>query len=90
MNKEQILENMAKEASISKAAAKRALESFMEAVTMSLKKGDKVALTGFGSLTVSKRKARTGRNPQTGESLQIPAKTVALFKAGKGLTEAIN
>jgi DNA-binding protein HU-beta len=90
MNKEQLIENIAGDAKITKTAAKAALESFVESVTRSLRKGDKVSLVGFGTFSVSKRNARTGRNPKTGETLNIPAKLVARFKAGKALSDAVN
>ena len=85
MNKTDLIDAMAENAGISKAAAKKALESFLENVEGSLKKGDRVSLVGFGSWSVSKRAAREGRNPQTGKKIQIPAKTVAKFKAGSEL-----
>lgn len=90
MNKSDLIDAMAADAGISKAAAKAALESFMGSVTSALKKGDKVALVGFGTFSVSKRSARTGRNPQTGAEIQIAAKNVAKFKAGAGLSDAVN
>lgn len=90
MNKNDLIEKMADEASISKNAAERALNAFMEGVTDSLKAGDDVVLVGFGSFTTSERAARTGRNPQTGESMQIPAATVVRFKPGKNLKGAVN
>lgn len=90
MNKSDLIDAMAADAGISKAAAKAALESFMGSVTSTLKKGDKVALVGFGTFSVSKRSARTGRNPQTGAEIQIAAKNVAKFKAGAGLSDAVN
>ena len=81
---------MAADAGISKVAAKAALESFTDNVTSALKGGDKVALVGFGTFSVSNRAARTGRNPQTGKTIQIAAKNVAKFKAGAGLSDAVN
>lgn len=90
MNKSELIDAMAADAGISKAAAKAALESFTSNVTTSLKKGGKVALVGFGTFSVSNRAARTGRNPQTGKTIQIAAKNVAKFKAGAGLTDAVN
>ena len=78
------------EADISKAAAGRALEGFLEGVKRSLKKGDPVTLVGFGTFGVSKRKARTGRNPRTGEAIKIKAAKVPSFRAGKALKEAVN
>ena len=90
MNKSQLQEKIAEGADISKAAAGRALDAFVEAVTGSLKKGDDVALVGFGTFKVSNRSARTGRNPQTGETIQIAAAKVPSFKAGKALKDACN
>ncbi|MBT42052.1 MAG: DNA-binding protein HU-beta [Idiomarina sp.] len=90
MNKSQLQEKIAEGADISKAAAGRALDAFVEAVTESLKKGDDVALVGFGTFKVSNRSARTGRNPQTGETIQIAAAKVPSFKAGKALKDACN
>lgn len=85
MNKTQLIEAMASGAGLSKADAKRALESFIGATSDALKKGDKVSLVGFGSFGVSERSARTGRNPQTGATIQIAAKKVVKFKAGAEL-----
>ena len=90
MNKSDLIDAMAADAGISKAAAKAALESFMGGVTSTLKGGGKVALVGFGTFSVSARSARTGRNPQTGAEIQIAAKNVAKFKAGAGLNNAVN
>ncbi|MCX7878042.1 MAG: HU family DNA-binding protein [Ignavibacteria bacterium] len=90
MNKEQLIDNIASDAKITKVAARAALESFIESVTRSLRKGDKVSLVGFGTFSVSKRNARSGRNPKTGASINIPAKLVARFKAGKALSDAVN
>ena len=90
MNKTDLIDAMAESAGISKAAAKKALESFLENVEKSLKKGDRVSLVGFGSWSVSKRSAREGRNPQTGQTIKIKAKNVVKFKAGSDLNNAIN
>jgi DNA-binding protein HU-beta len=90
MNKSDLIDAMAADAGISKVAAKAALESFTGNVTSALKGGGKVALVGFGTFSVSNRAARTGRNPQTGNTIQIAAKNVAKFKAGAGLSEAVN
>ncbi len=90
MNKSDLVDAMAADAGISKAAAKKALESLTNSVTKTLKKGDKVSLVGWGTWSVSKRDARTGRNPQTGKTIQIPAKKVVKFKAGAGLSDAVN
>jgi DNA-binding protein HU-beta len=90
MNKSDLIDAMAADAGISKAAAKAALESFTSNVTDTLKSGGKVALVGWGTFSVSARSARTGRNPQTGAEIQIAAKNVAKFKAGAGLNDAVN
>jgi DNA-binding protein HU-beta len=89
MNKADLIDKIAKDARISKTASAKALESFVEGVTRSLKKGDRVALVGFGTFTVSKRKARVGRNPQTGEQIEIKARKVARFRPGKELSAAV-
>ena len=90
MNKTNLIDSMAEDAGISKAAAKKALESFLENVEGSLKKGDRVSLVGFGSWSVSKRAAREGRNPQTGKTIKIAAKNVVKFKAGSELASSVN
>ena len=90
MNKTELIEAIATEADISKAAAGRALDATMEAVTKALKKGDMVTLVGFGSFYVGKRAARTGRNPRTGESITIKAAKVPKFRAGKALKDGVN
>jgi len=90
MTKAELVENMAKDAKITKAAAGVALESFMANVTKALKKKEgKVTLVGFGTFQKTRRKARKGRNPQTGEPIKIKARNVVTFKAGKKLKEAI-
>lgn len=89
MNKVELIEYIATHTDISKAAAGRSLESFIEAVKKSLKKGQNVTLVGFGTFSVSKRAARTGRNPRTGAPLKIKAAKVPKFKAGKGLKDAL-
>lgn len=89
MNKAELIESIAAEAGLSKADSKKALDAFITATTKSLKKGDRVALVGFGSWSVSKRSARTGRNPQTGKEIKIPAKKVVKFKAGAELAGVI-
>ncbi|TKK71676.1 HU family DNA-binding protein [Ilyomonas limi] len=89
MNKAELVAKIAEDAGISKTQANDALDSFVDAVTKTLKSGDKVTLVGFGTFSVSKRQARTGRNPQTGESIKIKAKKVARFKAGKELSAKI-
>ena len=90
MNKTELIDAMAADAGITKAAAKKALESFLGNVEKSLKKGDRVSLVGFGSWSVSKRSAREGRNPQTGQTIKIAAKNVVKFKAGAELSGAVN
>lgn len=90
MNKTELVEKMAADAEISKAAAARALDSLVDAVKKSLKKGDSVALIGFGTFAVAKRAARTGRNPQTGKPLKIKAANIPKFRPGKGLKDAVN
>ena len=90
MNKSELIDAMAKDAGITKVAAKAALESFVANVTATLKKKDgKVALVGFGTFSVKERAARTGRNPKTGEELQIKASKVPSFKPGKGLKDSV-
>ncbi|MCB0457069.1 MAG: HU family DNA-binding protein [Flavobacteriaceae bacterium] len=90
MNKSDLIDGMAADAGITKAAAKKALESFLGNVEKSLKKGNRVSLVGFGSWSVSKRAAREGRNPQTGKTIKIAAKKVVKFKAGSELSGSVN
>jgi len=89
MTKGELVDAIAGAAGITKVDAEKALNAFTEAVTKSLKKGDAVGLVGFGTFSVSKRKARKGRNPQTGKEINIPAAKVPKFKAGKGLKDAV-
>ncbi|HUT71388.1 MAG TPA: HU family DNA-binding protein [Desulfatiglandales bacterium] len=89
MNKGELIEAVAKDAGISKALAGKVLDSAIDAITKSLSKGDRVALVGFGTFSVSARKARSGRNPQTGKEIRIPATKVAKFKAGNKLVQAV-
>lgn len=89
MNKSELIAHIADEAGITKTQANTALDSFVDAVTKTLKKGDKVTLVGFGTFSVSKRAARNGRNPQTGDVIKIKARKVAKFKAGKELSGKI-
>ena len=89
MNKAQLIDAIASNANLTKADAKRALDAFVKTTTGALKKGDRVALVGFGSFSVSKRNARTGRNPQTGKPITIAAKKVVKFKAGADLSGAV-
>ena len=90
MNKNDLIEIMARSADISKNAANRALDAFLDSVTKSLQEDEDVILVGFGSFTTSHRAARIGRNPQTGNTIEIPAAIVARFRAGKKLKNAIN
>jgi DNA-binding protein HU-beta len=89
MTKTELVEKMAKDAGISKAAAGKALDSMIDGVMKVLKKGNKVSLVGFGTFAVSKRKARTGRNPQTGATIKIAARKVPKFSAGKAFKDAV-
>ncbi len=89
MTKEEMIALMAQDSGISKKQATDALQSFMTGVTSQLTKGDKVSFAGFGTFSVSKRKARQGRNPQTGATIEIPATQVPVFKAGKHLKTAV-
>lgn len=89
MNKSDLIAQIAKDADITKVQATAALESFTTSVAKTLKKGDKLTLIGFGTFSVSKRKARKGRNPQTGQEITIKAKKSAKFKAGKDLNEKL-
>lgn len=89
MTKAELIDKMADAADISKAAAGKALGAMLDGVKISLKKGNKVSLVGFGTFSVSKRKARKGRNPKTGEAIKIAAAKVPKFSAGKGLKDAI-
>ena len=89
MNKSELIAKMAKDADISKTAANTALNSLLEGITKSLKKNQKVTLVGFGTFSTSRRKARKGRNPQTGEVIKIKAKKIAKFKPGKKLETSI-
>jgi DNA-binding protein HU-beta len=90
MNKAMLIEKIANDAGITKVAAATAVDSLIHGVTASLKKNQKVTLVGFGTWGVSKRKARIGRNPQTGEAIKIKAKKAVRFKAGKALDAALN
>ena len=89
MNKSELVEAIANGSGVTKADANRVLDTFMATVTDTLKSGDQVVLPGFGSFSTGNRSARTGRNPQTGQAIQIKASRVAKFKAGKSLKEAV-
>jgi DNA-binding protein HU-beta len=90
VNKSELIEAIAASADIPKAAASRALDAMVDTVTDSLKKGDTVSLVGFGTFSVKERAARTGRNPQTGQPIEISAAKVPTFKAGKALKDSVN
>ncbi|MBK1647393.1 HU family DNA-binding protein [Rhabdochromatium marinum] len=89
MNKSELVDTMAEAADIPKTAAAKALDGLIDAITDTLKKGETVSIIGFGNFTVKERAARTGRNPQTGDSIQIAASKSPSFKAGKALKDAI-
>jgi DNA-binding protein HU-beta len=90
VNKSELIEHIAADADISKAAATRALESAIDSITTALKKGDSVSLVGFGTFEVSKRAERSGRNPATGAAITIKAASVPKFRPGKALKDALN
>jgi DNA-binding protein HU-beta len=90
MNKSELIETVSGDADISKAAAERALNSVVEAITKAVTKGDRVTLVGFGTFYSSKRAARTGKNPRTGEKIKIAAATVPKFSAGAAFKAAVN
>jgi DNA-binding protein HU-beta len=90
VNKSELIDAIATNADLPKAAAGRALDAVLDAVTTALQKGDSVSLVGFGTFAVKERAARTGRNPQTGAEIQIAAAKVPSFKPGKGLKDAVN
>jgi DNA-binding protein HU-beta len=89
MNKTELVDAIAKETDLSKAAAERALNAVITAVTKAVAAGDSVSLIGFGTFTVSKRAAREGRNPRSGEPIHIPERTVPVFKPGAGFKDAV-
>jgi len=89
MTKAELIEKIAAKAKITKRAANIALDTFVSSVTTALKKGDRVALVGFGTFSVAKRKARTARNPRTGEKINVPARKAPKFKAGRDLKKAV-
>ena len=90
MNKSDLIDEMAENGGMSKADAGRALDAFVDAVTRQLKYGNSISLVGFGTFSVKHRKARMGRNPRTGQAIQIASSNVPSFKAGKGLKDAVN
>ena len=90
MNKSELVDAVASATDSSKADAQRSVEAVLDSITGALKKGDKVALTGFGTFEVRDRAARTARNPQTGETIQVKASKAPAFKAGKSLKDAVN
>ena len=90
MSKQQLVEMIAEKAGLTKADASRALEATMESIQEALKKGEKVSLVGFGTFATSKREAREGRNPRTGETVKIAARTAVTFKAGSALKDSVN
>ena len=90
MNKQDLIGSVADQGGLTKADASKAVEAVFDAITEALKKGDEVRLVGFGTFSVSQRKASTGRNPRTGETMAIKASSQPKFKAGKGLKDAVN
>ena len=90
MNKNELVDAVASSANLKKSEATKAVDAVFDSITGSLKKGDEVRLVGFGTFTVSKRNASEGRNPRTGEKIQIAASKQPKFKAGKGLKDAVN
>lgn len=89
MTKAEITVKMAKDAKITNGAAEKALNSFITSIKASLKRGKSITMVGFGTFSVAKRKARAGRNPQTGKAIHIPARKVPRFKPGKGLKDSV-
>ena len=90
MNKSDLVSQVASQSNLTKADATRAVDSMIDTITASLQKGNEVRLTGFGTFTTTERKATTGRNPRTGESISIAASTQPKFRAGKSLRDAVN
>ncbi len=90
MNKAQLVDSMASMTGLTKADTERTLEAFVQSVTKSIQKNEEVKLVGFGTFSVSDRKERTGRNPQTGEEILIPARKVPVFRPGKELKSSVN
>ena len=89
MTRDEMIEKIAEDAGVNKAQAERAMKAMLDGVSNSLKKGDKVTFVGFGTFSISKRKARMGRNPRTGEAIKIAAAKVPHFKAGEKLKRAV-
>ena len=89
MNKQDVVTKIAKDTGITKTAASAAVDSIIDGITRSLKKGDSVSFVGFGTFKISNRKARTARNPQTGDAIKIPKRRVPRFSAGKALKQAV-
>ncbi|WP_018234038.1 HU family DNA-binding protein [Thioalkalivibrio thiocyanodenitrificans] len=90
MNKSELIDAVANSSDLPKAQAARAVDAMIDVISSALKGGDQVTIVGFGTFLVRERDARTGRNPRTGESIQIPASKMPSFKAGKGLKDAVN
>lgn len=90
MNKQELISKIADQSKVTKADATKMLDSLIDTITKSLKKGNEVRLTGFGTFTTSKRKATTGRNPRTGAAIKIAASTLPKFRAGKSLRDSVN
>ena len=90
MNKNELIEELSDKTGFTKSDTKKFIDKYVEVVSKTLKKGKDVQLVGFGTFKVTKRKARVGRNPQTGKELKIPAKKVPAFRAGKALKDAVN
>jgi DNA-binding protein HU-beta len=90
MNKAELIDALANEAGLSKSDAKKALETTIDVISKSLKKGDKVSLVGFGAFSIAERPARVGRNPKTGEEIKISARKAVKFKAGAELSDRVN
>lgn len=90
MNKSELISDVADASGLSRSDATKAVEGVFDAITGALKQGDEVRLVGFGTFSVARRKASTGRNPRTGEPMQIAASNLPKFKAGKGLKDAVN
>ena len=90
MNKTELVDAVSNQSGIARADAQRAVDAVLESISTALKSGDSVALVGFGTFVVKARAARNGRNPRTGEVIEIPAVKLPVFKAGKGLKDAVN